>query len=177
MSEHTIRVTLAKDVGHINLRGNPDDDVFRKAVEAVLAQPLPVAPNTISAGDSQIFWLGPDEWLVTAPAATTVRSLQCLNESLVGCHAAVNDVSGGNIAIRLGGGSVRRLIAKGCTLDFHPDVFQVGSCAQSGLGKATALFGLIDDTPTFDLIVRRSFSGYLVKWLQHAGREYGIEFV
>ncbi len=91
-------------------------------------------------------------------------------------HAAVNDVSGGNVVLRLSGARTRQLFAKGCTLDFHPDVFNVGECAQSGLGKAAVLFGLVDDAPTFDVIVRRSFADYLVKWLRHSGSEYGIEF-
>ena len=99
-----------------------------------------------------------------------------LASALADCHVAVNDVSGGNVALRLQGAATRDLFAKGCTLDFHPDVFGVGQCAQSGLGKAAVLFGQLDDAPTFELIVRRSFAGYLVKWLHHAGREYGIEF-
>ena len=176
MSDHGINVTIVRDVGHINVRGNPQDDTFRKATEAVLGQALPVDPNTISDGDQRIFWLGPDEWLVVPPLDKTPHILSCLGESLSGYHAAVNDVSGGNVALSLSGERTRDLFAKGCTLDFHPDVFKVGSCAQSGLGKAVALFGLVDDVPTFDLIVRRSFSEYLVKWLRHSGREYGIEF-
>jgi len=176
MSDHRITAEIVRDVGHINLRGDPQDDTFRKAAEAVLGQSLPVVPNTISDRDQRIFWLGPDEWLVMAPADRTAHLLNCLDESLASCHAAVNDISGGNITFRLSGASTRDLFAKGCTLDFHPDVFEVGSCAQSGLGKAVALIALVDDSPTFDVIVRRSFSEYLVKWLQHSGREYGIEF-
>ena len=167
---------MVRDVGYINLRGNPKDNEFRKAAQGVLGQKLPVVPNTLADEEQPIFWLGPDEWLVAPPLDETPRLLSSLGQSLASCHAAVNDVSGGNTTYRIAGESTRNLFAKGCTLDFHPDVFEVGHCAQSGLGKAAALFGLIDDTPTFDLIVRRSFSEYLLKWLRHSGREYGIEF-
>lgn len=176
MSDRSITATIVRDVGYINLRGNLQDDTFHKAVRAVLGQSLPDVPNTMADGDQRIFWLGPDEWLVVAPADDTAHLSSCLEESLASCHAAVNDISGGNVLLRIAGESTRDLFAKGCTLDFHPDVFDVGHCAQSGLGKAVALFGLIDDTPTFELVVRRSFSGYLIQWLQHSGHEYGIEF-
>ena len=175
MSEQGIKSRQVTDAGYLNLRGNPQDKAFRKAVEATLGQPLPVEPNTISAGDRRIYWLGPDEWLLVLPESAPALASD-LSAALADLHAAVNDVSGGYLAIRLAGSDSRNLFAKGCTLDFHPDVFAVGACAQSGLGKAAVLFGMLDDEPTFEVIVRRSFAEYLVKWLTHAGREYGIEF-
>ena len=176
MSEQHIRAEMLTDVGHINLRGNPQDSAFTKAAEKALGQSLPVEPNTISLGGNRIFWLGPDEWLVVASGASTATLLSGLSKALAKHHAAVNDVSGGNIAIRLSGADTRNLFAKGCTLDFHPAVFGAETCAQSALGKAPVLFGMLDDAPTYELIVRRSFAEYLVKWLTHAGREYRIEF-
>ena len=176
MSEQHIRAEMLTDVGYINLRGNPQDSAFMKAAEKALGQSLPVEANTISPGDNRIFWLGPDEWLVVAPGATTATLLSGLSKALAKHHAAANDVSGGNIAIRLSGADTRNLFAKGCTLDFHPAVFGAETCAQSALGKAPVLFGMLDDAPTYELIVRRSFAEYLVKWLTHAGREYRIEF-
>ncbi len=176
MSEQSIKAEQLQDVGFVNLRGNPQDRAFIKAAETVLGQSLPLEANTMSVGDSRVYWLGPDEWLVVAASESTAGLLASLTDALAEHHAAVNDVSGGNIAVSISGVDTRNLFAKGCTLDFHPDVFGVEQCAQSGLGKAAVLFGLLDDAPTFEVIVRRSFAGYLVKWLRHAGREYGIEF-
>jgi len=51
-------------------------------------------------------------------------------------------------------------------LDLHPDVFRAGDCAQSGLGKATMLLGCIDTAPVYEIIVRRSFSEYALRWLR-----------
>jgi sarcosine oxidase subunit gamma len=59
-------------------------------------------------------------------------------------------------------------LAKGCTLDFHPRVFRPGTCAQSGLAKANVLIRLGDDPDSFDVVVRRSFADYLLRWLRHA---------
>jgi sarcosine oxidase subunit gamma len=55
----------------LNLRGDAGAEAFTSAVAAVLGVAPPVEPNTVAAsGDTGVLWLGPDEWLVTAPAAT-----------------------------------------------------------------------------------------------------------
>ena len=99
-----------------------------------------------------------------------------LEEASQDRHVAVNDLSGGQIALELKGPNCRDLLAKGCTLDLHPSVFSVGDCAQSGLAKASVLIALTDETPTFLVVVRRSFSDYLCRWLAHAGSDEGIVF-
>ena len=85
-----------------------------------------------------MIWLGPDEWLIVVPTDAKTSLVASLAAALSDCHAAVNDVSGGNVAIRLAGNNVRQLFAKGCTLDFHRKKFGAGRSAQSGLGKAPA---------------------------------------
>jgi sarcosine oxidase subunit gamma len=91
-------------------------------------------------------------------------------------HASMNVVTGGQVAMRIGGDNAVALLAKGCTLDLHPKTFLAGQCAQTGLAKAGILLSKVDYTPTFDVIVRRSFAEYLAKWLQRAGAEFGIQF-
>ena len=176
MPDSAVQVQILSDLGHINLRGNPQDGGFGHAAESALGQALPVDPNTMTAGAHRIFWLGPDEWLIATENDGAAALLERLNNALSGVHAAVNDVSGGTVAMRVSGAGVRDLLAKGCTLDFHPSVFSVGSCAQSGLAKAGVLLGLTHDTPTFELVVRSSFADYVIRWLHHAGSDCGIEF-
>jgi sarcosine oxidase subunit gamma len=98
-----------------------------------------------------------------------------LDDALSGVHATLNDVSGGLVALRIGGKDAAALLAKGCTLDLHPKVFKPGQCAQSGIAKAGILLAKVDDE-TFDVYVRRSFAEYLALWLQRAGAEFGIRF-
>lgn len=169
-------VKIQKDLGHINLRGDPQNADFIAAAERILGQALPLDANTVSLGDHRIYWLGPDEWLLVTAADTVSGLVDRLQHAFAKLHAAVNDISGGQVALSLSGTSVRDILAKGCTLDLHPQVFRLGTCAQSGLAKANVLVGLGDDTDTFEIVVRRSFSDYLVRWLQQAGGDYGIEF-
>ena len=171
-----VSVTVRGDLGHINLRGRASNAEFMQPVERALGQALPTRPNTFSADRHQVFWLGPDEWLIVTAAAEAAELAERLKQATSGTHASVNDISGGQIALMLKGAKCRDLLAKGCTLDLHPGVFTHGDCAQSGLARANVLLALVDETPTFLIVVRRSFSEYLCRWLAHAGDDEGIAF-
>ena len=164
--------------GHVNLRGDSGDEAFQAGVERVVGARAPVAPNTVArGGERAITWLGPDEWLVVSSPETREGVADRLEEALSGLHVAVNDISSGQTIIRLRGPRARDLLSKGCPLDFHPRVFGAGQCAQSHIGKSNALIIQVDDEPTYDIIVRRSFADYLARWLLHSGMEYDIAVV
>jgi sarcosine oxidase subunit gamma len=171
-----VTVQILQGFASINLRGKVENAEFVASVTSALGQQLPVIANTMTIGNHRVFWLGPDEWLIMASANDTPELLLQLRESLSTQHASVTDTSGGQVSLQLAGPAARDILAKGCTLDFHPDKFGVGSCAQSGLAKASVLIGLIDETPSFQIVVRRSFAEYLVLWLHAASREYGVQF-
>ena len=92
-------------------------------------------------------------------------------------HVSVNDVTGGQTVITLSGPNAREVLSKGCPLDLHPLVFRPGDCAQTLLAKANVTLRCIDDTPSYELIVRRSFADYTALWLQDAALEYGCAVV
>ena len=164
-----VQMEVRPGYGYLNLRGDPGDEQFLQAVQSTLGQPLPTIANTFTAGENTQFWLGPDEWLLATGPGKENGMAEQLEKSLSGqCHSLV-DVTGGQILIRLRGSQVRKVLAKGCTLDLHPRAFKVGQCAQTTLAKTSMLIALVDDTPTFDIIVRRSFAEYAALWLHHSG--------
>ncbi|MDT8320326.1 MAG: sarcosine oxidase subunit gamma family protein [Xanthomonadales bacterium] len=167
-----LKIEIMTSLTHINLRGDPADPEFADAVQAVLGQKLPTAPNTVTTGAHRALWLGPDEWLILTnePAGDLAGQLAA---ALNGQYAAVNEVSGGQILLRLRGPLVRELLSAGCTLDFHPRAFRTDSCAQSGLAKANVLICAVDELPTFDIVVRRSFAEYLLRWIRSLAGEQG----
>ena len=169
-----MRIAVRGDTACINLRGDPDDKDFMAAAEQALGQGLPLQANTASRGEHRVFWLGPDEWLVMTDVSAARALANRLGDAVAGMTAAANDVSGGNVTLELRGPACRDLLAKGFTLDLHESVFAVGDCAQSGLAKASVLLALTDAEPVFLVVVRRSFSDYLCRWLHHAGQEFGI---
>ncbi len=180
--------------GFLGLRGAPDDDGFMEAARSQLGQPLPVAANTFTEGDCQVYWLGPDEWLVMTEPGREVELQARLAAGLAGRHHALTNLTGGQICMRLGGDNARDVLATGCTLDFHPRVFRPGQCAQTVLGKASMLIGLSRpaqqsadagepaaggsgppvDGGVFDIVVRRTFAEYAAWWLYRSALEYGV---
>lgn len=172
-----MEITIMASVAQVNLRGNPAESFFLDAAQAALGQELPLTPNTVTAGTvtagaQRVLWLGPDEWLILS-AGDGGELAERLSAALDKTSAAVNELSGGQTLLRIRGPAVRDLLAAGCTLDFHPGVFGPGDCAQSGLAKATVIICHVDDQPTFDLIVRRSFSAYLLRWMRRIAASRG----
>jgi sarcosine oxidase subunit gamma len=162
-------------LGHLNLRGDPEDPRFAAAVREIVGVAPPAVPNTVSeAHGNTVYWLGPDEWLLVTPAGRRATIDGELRTALGGLRAAVTDLSGGQTVVVLRGGLVRELLAKGCPLDLHPRAFGIGQCAQSHLAKAPILIRQLDVQPSFEIIVRRSFADYFWLWLEDAASEYGV---
>src|SRR5438874_1049818 len=115
----------------LNLRLDADGPV---AVEVgkVLGGPLPTVPCTASRfGELEVLWLGPDEWLVLAPAGDATTLAGALREAVGPSGGAVTDVSAQRTALELTGARVREVLARGCSIDLHPRVTEVGSCVQT----------------------------------------------
>ncbi|MDE2869800.1 MAG: sarcosine oxidase subunit gamma [Chloroflexota bacterium] len=162
---------------HLNLRLHPDDAEALAAVHQVIGVQLPLTPNTITAGgDVTAIWLGPDEWLLLAEHHQSDALVADLQDALASHFASVVDISAGQTVIRLRGPSTLDVLARGCALDLHPTVFPPGACAQTLLARAQALLVAVDDTPTFDIVVRRSFAPYVAAWLEDSGRQFGLHF-
>ena len=126
-------------------------------------------PNTWApAGDGYAIWLGPDEWLLTAPGEAPWEL-----EERTRAAGSVTDVSAQRITLRLTGERVRAVLAKGCAIDLHPRMFGRGRSAQSTLGRAgVVLLSLSDDGDDYLVLVRSSFAGYLADWLLDAAAEF-----
>ena len=162
---------------HVNLRADPTDAESLAAVHHVLGAHLPVTPNTTTAGDGILtIWLGLDEWLLLVEHRESDSLIMDLQAALSGRFASVVDISAGQTVIRLSGPSTLDVLARGCALDLDPSVFPPGACAQTLLARAQTLLVAVDDTPTIDIIVRRSFAPYVAAWLEDSGRQFGLRF-
>ena len=151
----------------LNLRLDPQSPA-RQEIEAVLGFPLPLEPNTFTRGGAvSALWLGPDEWLLIAPPDTA------LEPRLAGLAPSLVDVSAARTIVQICGRRARDLLAHGAAIDLHPRVFGAGRCAQTRLALANVVLAGVDaDEPTFWVLVRSSFAGYLVTWLLDAAAEY-----
>ena len=159
----------------VNIRGTASDPAFASAVQNATGVGLPHAANTVSAvGARQILWLGPNEWWVTGADGEAGTLVDSLRTALAGQHAAACDVSESRAILRLKGPKARAVLMRGVSLDLHPREFRVGQCAQTGLSRCNVLLHLIDDAPTFEIYVLKSFSDYLWRWLELIGRDFDL---
>ncbi|MFT6287282.1 MAG: sarcosine oxidase subunit gamma [Halieaceae bacterium] len=173
---HDVGVIIREEAfkGQLNLRGDPDSEIFRSGVAEALGVELPVVPGTFNTnGDTRVYWLGPTEWLMTVTGGLETEVQGRLRQTLSG-HFAVVDVSGGQTIINLSGEAVHMVLKKSSVYDFHSSHFQVGRCAQTTFAKATALISKTGDN-AFTLVIRRSFADYIFRWIIDAADEYGVE--
>lgn len=169
---------IMSEVAHrtiVNVRGAASDPAFASAVQTATGLALPSAANTVSNGSVwQILWLGPNEWWITGPDGEAESLVEALRANFAGQHATACDVSESRAIIALKGPKARDVLMRGVSIDLHPREFHVGQCAQTGLSRANVLLHLVDDTPTFEIYVLKSFSDYLWRWLEIVARDFNL---
>jgi len=155
------------------VRGDARDVRFVRTIADAVGLDLPIRPNT-SAHHllDAVLWLGPDEWLVVSETQPGQALASHIRQALQGLHAAVIDVSDARVVYAVTGAHARDVLAKGCSLDFHPRAFPLGRCARSLLAEVPVLIHHRSAEPCFELYVARSVGDYVRAWLHAAVREY-----
>jgi sarcosine oxidase subunit gamma len=137
--------------------------------------PLPLEPNRVATmGAVRVLWLGPDEWLITAPEGTAPELPARLARAVAGQHASLLDLSSSRAVMTISGPKSRALLEKGCGLDLHPRAFSAGHCAQTWFAGVSIILDQLSAAPSYRLFVRRSFARWLCRWLIDAAKEYRI---
>ena len=157
--------------GKINLRGDPADPSFIQGIENTLGVPLSLAANTTNeADDRQIFWLGPDEWLLHLPMQQLEQTMIALEQALANFHCAVCDVSDYFSVLELGGPQIQEIIASASPFDTRQAQFGFGQCAQTRFGHASILLWPRKEGSGFGLQVRWSYAQYVYDYLSQSIR-------
>lgn len=146
----------------------------RAPVPAYLAGvPLPLEPNRVASMRTvRSLWLGPDEWLVTAPENGAPDLFARISRALAGRPAMVTDLSASRTVIEIAGTRARQLLEKGCGLDLHPRSFAPGHCAQTLFAHLPVIIDQLGAAPLYRLFVRRSAARWLAEWLIDAAGEF-----
>jgi len=156
------------------LRGNAQDVAFVQAVHTALGVTLPIEPcSTVSNLQVRIVWAGPDDWFVISQAGLETTLVQQLQQALQGQHCAVTDVSSGYFLVTLEGPQARDLLSQGCPMDFHPREFKRGRAVGTHFFKVGLYLWQRDETPTFEMLVRRSFIDHFWQLIQLCTQSYG----
>jgi sarcosine oxidase, subunit gamma len=148
------------------LRG---DAAARVAAERALGVPVPsVACRAGSSAGREALWLGPDEWLLIAPAADAAAET-LLQQALEPLAHSLVDVSHRQVGLAVSGPKATTLLSAGCPLDLDPGAFPVGMCTRTMLSKAEVVLWRTA-AEQFRLEVWRSFADYVTQYLAEAAR-------
>ncbi len=169
-----LALVVARTGGAVGLTHEPFLTQISLRLDPALADrapyPLPLTPNTAwEEGPRAALWLGPDEWLILGPPDEAARIAAELDGALDGLHRSVVDLSSNRSAFELTGPGRFELLSKGCPIDLHPLAWAAGRCAQTLLAKTQIV--LHERADSTGILVRTSFSTYLVDWLLAAGGE------
>ncbi len=163
--------------GYFILRCDPEDESVAAAIADAIGIGLVTEPNrTVRAADADVYWLGPDEWLLRTPSESDATRIGLLREALEGHWFALTDLSSGMTRLTIRGDAARDVLAQGTTFDLDPRTFGAGQCAQTVMARTNVLLGGAGDGRTFDVIVRRSFADHLLTFLRDAAHDAGYRF-
>ncbi|MGI2031326.1 sarcosine oxidase subunit gamma family protein [Rhizobium panacihumi] len=120
--------------------------------------------------DVSVRSVSPSDSLVvsqSADAATIAASLA----TIAGLSFA--EQSDGQVLMAISGPDVRTILAKCVAVDLHADVFAEGFSAPMMICRVAGNLACTA-TDTFEIIVPRSFAGYVFDELREAGREFAM---
>ncbi|PZO73532.1 MAG: sarcosine oxidase subunit gamma [Mesorhizobium amorphae] len=158
-----VSITLAEPANRVSLRARAGDvDALNRA----LSIGLPAKPKT-SARENGLaaLWLGPDEWLLIGEGRDPLSELRGTDA----LHSAV-DVSHRNLGIVVSGPHAASAISGGCPQDLSPEVFGVGACSRTLLGKVEMVLWKTGED-AFRVECWRSFAPYVFSYLSMAARD------
>jgi sarcosine oxidase subunit gamma len=144
---------------------------FAATVKARYGIELAAAPRCFEGASVAFMGTGPRTWLalreVGAPLAEE------LARELAGC-AAVSDQSDGYAVLRISGPKARDTFEKGLAVDLHPKAFAPGDVAVTTCAHIGVIVRQVDEAPTYDVAMFRSFAGSFCHWLTESAAEYGL---
>jgi methylglutamate dehydrogenase subunit D len=132
---------------------------------------LPATPLRRAASPVAFAWAGPGRWLAECEAENGDR-FEARLRSALGDLAAVSDQSDSRAILRISAARARDVLAKGLPIDTHPSVMQPGSVVLSAIGHIGVHLWQVDDAPTFDCAVARSYARDFLRWIETASAEF-----
>lgn len=131
---------------------------------------LPTLPKRVVAGDVALLGIGPRTWLALSRAGQLAIRL----ERVLGPAAAVTDQSSGYAVLRVSGPKARAMFEKGLAVDVHPGTFSTGDVASTTCAHIGVSVWQIDDAPTYEVALFRSYAASFGHWLKQSAAEFGL---
>lgn len=171
------QVREAGACGMITVRGDFSSAAFGKAIAAgAEGAAVPAQRAIVTAGDSAVAWMSPDELLVMCPHSDAPARTATLAEALKGTHALAVNVSDARAVFDLSGAQAREVLAKLCPVDFAPGAFNDGEIRRTRMAQVAAAVWMTGPE-SFRIVCFRSVAAYVFGLLSTAvaeGSEVGV---
>ena len=140
-----------------------------QALAGRIGRSMPVNGEVV-IDDATIFWNAPGDWLIGVEAGQGGDVLRQLRDNLQGLLVVIEEVTDSRVVMELSGSSLRRVLARGSSLDFDPAVFSGRRCASTRFAGVSAMLATLDqgDSDRFVLLACRSLADYLYQWFEEA---------
>lgn len=135
---------------------------IKSAIENALSCRLPEPGKYSTIDDGRVHWITPKEWWTI----TSAGKAQAVCECLEGLPVHTTEIADSRFTVAVSGGAAA-LLAQGCALDLHEDMFSIGSSSVTRLAKIPALITRTD-VNCYEVNIDRSYARYLWAWLKDA---------
>lgn len=150
-----------------------DGGVLAWKARGAIGSKLPASPKRSVFGDICFLGLGPRTWLAIAKADSPTLANRL--RLAFGDSAAVTDQSDGYAILRIAGEKARSTFEKGLAVDLHPHVFGPGDVASTTCAHINVIIWQIDEGPTYEVAIFRSYAASFCRWLAESAAEYGLK--
>ena len=86
--------------------------------------------------------------------------------------SSIVDQSDARAVVRISGSRARDVLAKGVPIDLHPRAFKANNVAITHASHIGIIFWQIDDAPTYEIAMFRSFADSFAHWLIELSAEF-----
>jgi heterotetrameric sarcosine oxidase gamma subunit len=144
-----------------------------EALPAALGADLPARSQRSTARDVALVGTGPGVWLAVKDDAEPAWAARLAEK--IGDAASVSDQSSGYAVLRLRGSAARELLSRGAFIDFEPPHFVAGSAAVTVIAHIGVILWQLDDAPTYEVALFRSYADSFWHWVKAASAGMGLE--
>ncbi len=162
------------DSGILTLRAASGAPALSNALNKTLGLDLPERLAWTAGKGHAIYWMSPDEWLLSCPYDVVDPLAAYLRSATASQHVAIVNVSSAYCQLNICGNHAVDVLKKSTAYDVHDRNFPKGKVVNTTFAKAQATLAAIDQD-NYQLFVRRSFADYLWLWLQRSAREFGLD--
>jgi len=147
-------------------------EALTRRVRAAFGLDLPTTSRRAARGSLAFVWAGPGHWLAVTEGGDGGSFEMLLRHDLSNL-ASISDQSDGRAVVRITGARAGDALAKGVPVDLNPRVFTAGDAAVTTVGHIGVHLWQLDDAPTYEFAVFRSYAAAFWRWLIDSAAEFG----